>query len=342
MTQRGPNIATAGNFYGMFCLVSMPDRPAQAEYPDLHLNLWEHDGDDVSLDIGLLIDRTFPNPDVYFYLPWKSQGDQIIELTPRINSANAIAAIFNESWKIGQVAGSTSITVENPADGKPLFQVISPNAYLEVDEQGDHSYRLHLAIGRLLRTETLAAEKIYLRFRVRGVRKEFYAVGLTQGDRGLVSSWTKDEFIDFRLNVRRGAPPNLESQRIRYLSFAKVHLFLMRHRSNELVFQDSAFRSCRSLEDEHFWARYSHPKAEPSPQELAKARTHVTRSLGYQWTRRMHGGVPVHEFGILARFKRIEISILSFLIFAVLIGATGNALWSAIVWIWEKLARTCI
>ncbi len=185
----------ADNFYGMLCLVSGPEQPNYLDYPDLHLNLWEHDGNDVSLDIGLLVSKTFPYPDIYFYLPWSSQDDQIIDLTTRINSANAIAAIFNESWKISQLPRSTSITVEDPSTGKTLFQVLSPLAYLKVDPQGEHSYRLHLDVRQLLHTERLAAEKIYLRFRIRGVRKEFYAVGLTQGDRGLVSSWTKDEFI---------------------------------------------------------------------------------------------------------------------------------------------------
>src|SRR5262249_46353047 len=102
---------------------------------------------------------------------------------------------------------------------------------------------------------------------------------------------------------------------------------------------DAAFRSCRSLEDEHFWARYSHPSENPQGKEVDDARNHVVNSLGYQWTKRSDGSDPVHEFGILARFKRIELSIWLFLIFAVFIGAAGNALWSLLVWIWSVLPR---
>ena len=326
-------------FYGLLCLVSgrdLPEKGNESDYPNLHLNLWEH-VDQVSLDIGLLIRKSFPSPTVYFYLPWKSAAGSVVDLTPRINSADAIAAIFNESWQVTQLPRSSSVTIRDPTDGRVLFQVISPANYLDIDSENDNSHRLRLDFGRLVRVEPLEAEYIYLRFRIKGVPRDFYSVGLMQGDKGLVSSWTKDEFIDFRLNVRRGAPPDLERQIGRYLSFSKVHLFVMRHRSNELVFQDSAFKSCRSLEDEHFWARYSHVDDRPTAEQLASTRAHVMSSLGYQWTKRMLADVPVHEFGILARFKRIELSILRFLVYVVAIGAAGNALWSFIVFLFEKV-----
>jgi hypothetical protein len=152
------------NFYGVLCLVSGPDQPEYKEYPDLHLNLWEHDGDDVSLDIGLLINKNFPYPDIFFYLPWTSKSDQVIDLTPRISSANAIAAIFNESWTVTQNPRFSSITVEDPTTRKVLFQVVSPASYLNVESLGQRSHRLRLEIGRLLRTERLDpnTEKLYL------------------------------------------------------------------------------------------------------------------------------------------------------------------------------------
>jgi hypothetical protein len=316
-------------FYGLLCLAS--GRPAGERHgdPQLHLNLWEQ-VDQVSLDIGLMVGRDFYAKEIYFYLPWAREREALIDLTPRINDADAIAAIFNESWQVTRLPRSSSATVRDPNSGNVLFQVISPANYLETEEETQESHRIKLDFGKLVRTERLEAEQIYLRFRIKGIPRAFYAVGFSQGDQGLVSSWTKDEFIDFRLNVRRGAPPDLETHVGHYLSFSKVHLFLMRHRSNELIFQDSAFRSCRSLEDEHFWAKYSHNADSPTAQELADTRSHVVNSLGYQWTKRMIQEAPVHEFGILARFKRIELSIKKFLFYAVLIGAAGNALWTLI------------
>ena len=323
-------------FHGLLCLASGRAPDNGYDHPQLHLNLWEQ-VDRISLDIGLMIRRDFSSPEIYFYLPWPKADKALMDLTPRINDADAIAAVFNESWEVTRLPRSSSATVKDPSSGKVLFQVISPSNYWSIEDETPQSHRIKLDFGRLVKTEPLEAEEIYLRFRVKGVPKEFYAVGFAQGDQGLVSSWTKNEFIDFRLNVRRGAPPDLEAHVGHYVSFSKVHLFLMRHRSNELVFQDSAFRSCRSLEDEHFWAKYSHDDEQPSPEQLRDARSHVVNSLGYQWTKRTNEGLPTHEFGILARFKRIELSIPKFIFYAVLISAAGNAAWTILSWLYTTL-----
>jgi len=327
-------------FYGMLCLVGNAgalQANNDASYPELHLNLWEH-VDQVFLDVGLRIKNTFPFHYIYFYFPWRSQDGSIVDLTPTINSAVAVAAIFNESWQVTQLPHSSAAIVRDPTTGRVQFQIVGPDKFLSIDYESNLSHRLTLDFRELVRTEHIEAEDIYIRFRVKGVPKEFYAVGLMQGDKGLVSSWTKNEFLDFRLNVRRGAPPGLESKVGRFLSFSKVHLFLMRHRSYELVFQDSAFKSCRSLEDEDFWANYSHVGHESSQNESIK-KAYVADSLGYQWTKRRSVESPVDEFGILARFKRIELSVLTFLVFVVVFGAAGNATWDLVTWLGSKLAN---
>jgi len=327
-------------FYGMLCLASHVKNQhaiGNPPLPHLHLNLWEPIDGQVFLDVGLLISRLFRFRYIHFYFPWRSVDDWV-DLTSRISSAADIAVVFNENWSVNQVAGSSSVTVQNPVTKEALFQVISPKNHLKVDENNASSHRLTLDLETLAASGNAQPDKMYVRFRVRGVPKHFYAGDLTQGDRRLVSSWTKNEFIDFRLNVRRGAPPNLETGARRFVSFSKVHLFLMRHRSHELVFQDSAFKSCRSLEDESFWARYSHPKDDPGGDDLVRAKRYVANSLGYQWTKKeSEKGSPVHEFGILARYKHLEVSVLTFVFAAVVIGAMGNALWSAIVAVWCKV-----
>ncbi|MGH8625441.1 MAG: hypothetical protein ACREYC_09255, partial [Gammaproteobacteria bacterium] len=259
--------------------------------------------------------------------------DSIVDLTERINSADSIAAIFNESWAVTQNPRDSSIKVTDPRLGIDLFELVSPRAHWKVDERQALSHRLNISIRNLTRRAS-GSERIYFRFRVNKVPKDFYAVGHSQGDRGLVSSWTRTEFIDFRLNVRRGAPPNLERNVGEFVSFSKVHLFLMRQRSHELVFQDNAFRSCRSLEDESFWAKYSHMGDNADSDEIATTLRHVKDSLGYQWTKRIGAdSSPVHEFGILARFKRIHVSAMTFIVIAVTIGAGGNAAWEGIKWL---------
>lgn len=327
-------------FYGMLCLGGtdghLPDADGNS-FPEIHLNLWEHE-DQSFLDIGLRVSKEFPYNFIYLYLPWEARGIQsIVDLTPVITTASAIAAIFNESWEVKQIPGSTSAVVIDPTNHHAQFQIVSATRYLDI-EPLEASHRLRIKFQQLRHTEKLQADDIYLRFRLKHVPRAFYAVGLEQGDRGLASSWTRNEFIDFRLNVRRGAPPDLESNVGRFLSFSKVHLFLMRNRSHELVFQDSAFRSCRSLEDESFWATYAHV-GHTSPDEQTK-KAYVADSLGYQWKKSRNDAGPVHEFGILARFKQMRFAVWQFIIAAIVIGALGDAAWDLLKWVWNLVSHS--
>lgn len=149
-----------------------------------------------------------------------------------------------------------------------------------------------------------------------------------------MSSWQRTEIIDFRLNVRRGVPLGLEHSIGRFVQFAKVHLFLMKSRNQDIVFEDTLFKACRSLEDEKFWADYSLPKVADS-RARKKNLAHVKKSLGYQWTKvsvATAGGTitPVKEYGILARYKDVRFGILKFVLIALVVGALGNALWDAV------------
>jgi hypothetical protein len=182
-----------------------------------------------------------------------------------------------------------------------------------------------------------SSPKLYVRFRIRSVPKSFYCVGIAQRDRWWVSSSQRTEIIDFRLNVRRGVPADLERSIGPFVDFSKVHLFLMKSREQDIVFEDTLFKSCRSLEDEEFWAGYSSDGTEA---DKRNSLLNVKQSLGYQWSKK--GGpdnkAPVKEFGILARFKKVEFGIGKFLVWVLILGALGNALWDGIKFGYDKYA----
>ena len=134
--------------------------------------------------------------------------------------------------------------------------------------------------------------------------------------------------------MRRGVPLGLENQIGKFVQFSKVHLFLMKSRDQDIVFEDNLFKACRSLEDENFWANYSLPVSADN-REKKKSLIHVKQSLGYQWTKITLVAAdgtetPVKEYGILARYKNVRFGIFKFVIIALIVGALGNALWDGV------------
>ena len=179
---------------------------------------------------------------------------------------------------------------------------------------------------------------MYVRFRVKNVPEHFYRVTITPRDTIFLSSWQRTEIIDFRMNVRRGVPSGFEQLvNATFIDFKKVHLFLMKSSDQDIVFEDKLFRSCRSLEDEHFWANYSiDVNSKEEEKELSRKR--VKNSLGYQWTKTIVNGLPISEFGTLARFKNVRFGLVKFVIAAGLVGALGNIAWDAV----KYLGNVCI
>lgn len=321
----------------MLCLESgyeIGSKPTKC--PEIHLNLWES-GNEVLLDIGLMLDASYAASKIELLFPWPNNIGNVEGLLNRIATPVAVAGIFNESWSIIQNQKTVGAVVSESVGNAPIFSMVE--ASLKTEIYADNAHIVSIDIDALKKSASALDTKsprIYTRFRVRNVPKSFYCVGIGQRDKGLVSSWQSTEIIDFRLNVRRGAPPALESPERRFMAFSKVHLFLMRDRGYDLVFEDAYFKSCRSLEDEVFWAEYSTDTLREPKITQKRALANIKSSLGYQWSKkqtRTQDNVDfVNEFSILARFKKTEVSIWQFLIIALLLGALGNALWDGIKW----------
>lgn len=337
-------------FYGLLCLENgVRAGITSTIHPELHLNLWEH-GDNVSLDIGLMLDINHSSNSISLYFPWAKKDNNFDDLQKLICSPAAMPAIFNENWSITTNSEQSGAVVsDSTATNKVLFVIVpttstpTTNNALISNSHDELSHSLTLDISKLAikaRTLSTIAEKMYVRFRVNHVPKHFYAVGIDPSDKSLISSWQSTEIIDFRLNVRRGVPSNFVPNLGTFLNFSKVHLFLMRSREHDLVFEDNLFKACRSLEDEDFWAEYSLNTTSDKGRKLPLAKKRIKDSLGYQWTKKskiiINGPIEhVTEFSILARFKRIKFNIVVFILVAILIGALGNAFWDLLKVVYE-------
>lgn len=338
-------MSNRSDFYGLLCF-STANVPVEGDHvrPELHLNLWEK-GESVHLDIGLMLDLKDPTKTVKLFFPWPLVGPagdyptDVEDLANRIAGSDAIPAVFNESWSVTTTPKNSGFVVLNPTDKTPLFTIVETTSALTVEKHNDKAHVLSIDVENLKQksfTLEQQAPRLYIRFRVKSVPKNFYCVGIDQKDRQWLSSWQRTEIIDFRLNVRRGVPTDLEHSTGSFVEFSKVHLFLMKSRDQDIVFEDTLFKSCRSLEDEEFWAEYA---SNGSDADKVNSLSNVKQSIGYQWSKKSSrdDGNFIKEFGILARFKKVEFGIGKFLIWALVLGALGNALWDSVKFGYDKL-----
>lgn len=326
----------------------MSDPPGYV-LPEIHLNIWEQktsgkDGEEVFLDIGLMFSIKELAKTIELIFPWKVSLNEIIDLSGVIAVSDAIPAIFNESWAVSDHGGDH--VVYDPREVNPSFSIVSVNNLLSerdhVAQWGTGStlrtnkvHAISIDIDGLIAKARSAAkatrkdiDKFYIRFRVLNIKKHFYcadADNVKFDISAVLQQRTED--LDFRLNVRRGAPPNLAKDLGRFLEFSKVHLFLMRSRDKDIVFHDKLFKAARSLEDEDFWARYSLKDPTTALQDgLDANRQRVKNSLGYQWKNGGDSQSSVKEFGTLARFRIVKVAVWPFIFFALVLGVGGNIL----------------
>lgn len=326
--------------------------------PEIHLNVWEKDDPQAKdgeafLDVGLMFDLQEPATTIELIFPWKVEPHQLIDLSAKISASDAVPAIFNESWAVIDQQGD--YVVYDPRGASHSFALVSiagawtAKPHTAIWGSGATAtsiqvYAVSIDIPELVRRAHKTSnrinrpiEKLYTRFRVLDIRKDFYCVGADKGGPDISAVLRqRTEDIDFRLNVRRGAPPNLEKDLGRFVEFSKAHLFLMRSRDKDMVFQDKLFKASRSLEDEDFWARYSLKTASGTPEELAANLLRVQNSLGYHWKSGGDGKPPVKEFGTLARFRIVKFHVVPFIVWAVVLGVVGNVLLDLAKWGYSK------
>lgn len=339
---------TIPNTYGLLCFArcasgssAQPAAPhvSQPSLPEIHLNIWERESDknantlDSLLDIGLMLDVHDQTTSIELIFPEKINLASVKNLSAIVSQPQAIPAIFNESWAVISMGSQGSdAVVYDPAGISKSFAVVSVDGAITESTHSGHN-ALSISVPSLIQRGQAVAtstqrtiERVYVRFRLLEFKRHFYCVGAGQhAEKWWQPSWQRTEDIDFRINVRRGAPTGLESVIGRFLDFSKVHLFLMRSRDKDIVFQDKLFKASRSLEDEEFWAQYSIYGTQATREASLKR---VQNSLGYHW--KSGGPDPVKEFGTLARFKIVEFGIGKFVAVALVVGAMGNMLWDGL------------
>lgn len=314
--------------------------------PEIHLNIWEPNiwesrklidvkkvkNSASMLDIGFMFYTDDTTESVELIFPERVSLESVKDLSGFLFKSQAIPAIFNESWAIAANGShGPGVVVYDPTERKPSFAVVdATKAMTETDHDGHHA--LSLPVSQLINDARSVSKstgrdinRVYVRFRVLEFKKEYYCVGARDGHIAWWQpTWQKTEDIDFRLNIRRGVPPGLEQKIGSFLDFSKVHLFLMRSREKDIIFQDKLFNASRSLEDEDFWAQYILQETPPSNKaSLEHVKQSVKNSLSYHWKKSNDSNL-VKEFSTLARFKVVEFGLWKFIGAALFINVLGN------------------
>ncbi|MEN9480447.1 MAG: hypothetical protein RLZZ298_1842 [Pseudomonadota bacterium] len=346
--------------YGLLCFAqnssgSTTQSSGNFLLPEIHLNIWEQVSNkktnavNSSLDIGLMLDVNDQTTSIVLIFPAKIDLATVADLSTVVSQPQAVPAIFNESWAVTSIGTQGKDTVVyDPSGRSKSFSIVSVEGAISETTHTGHD-ALSISIQPLIQRGKMVAnstghpiERVYIRFRLLEFKQDFYCVGSRQDtEKWWQPSWQRTEDIDFRINVRRGAPAGLEGTIGHFLDFSKVHLFLMRSRDKDIIFHDKLFKASRSLEDEEFWAKYSIYGTQMTPEASLKR---VQNSLGYHW--KSSCTEPVKEFGTLARFKIVEFGVGKFVAVALIVGAMGNMLWDGLktghAWLFPSAATEAL
>jgi hypothetical protein len=315
----------------------------------LHVNLWEV-GESSVLDLGIMITDWRRLSAVQIDLPWEVDARDVIDLGTKLNSEKTVAAIFNEvvhyngsadlnyaeiSFRPSDYAGTNPSNEHNR--GHFTLLRLNMNSYrLQLMNSADGTRSTQLRVSLPAELDSISAEKIYLRFRIKNVPPEVYSSVFRQKDRNILSSSTETRIIDFRINVRRGVPDEVlaSDKTVWFPRFAKIHFFLTIERAQICDFESQNFVGCRSLFDEDVWNEYLRSES----QDEKKKNVSVRNYLGYQWTASREKSLStgpgpqtaVKDLVVLGRFSHNQSSwlyIARFLVLGLLFGMVGNALW---------------
>lgn len=297
--------------------------------PELHLNIWEPENgskDGCYLDIGLMLPTAKFTNKMILILPWSITESDMIDLSNKLTGNAELQAIFNDSYSFTNRSHDGGHIARHIFNSEKFFNIISfMHNYIKISTKDKYSY-LEIDIEKLRNTSERIDEKdreratqMYIRFRILKMPELFYCRTITPKDSIYQSSINVNQIIDVRVNVRRDIPVNLLSElnlpEMVFVSFKKIHLFLMKPQEDSITTMDRYFKSCRSLENVKYWQRYSGKKC-----------ASINSSLGYQWTYKCENPQEDDGWTVLARFTRVKFTMKRYFTFFMIAGVVGGIL----------------
>lgn len=223
---------------------------------DVHFNLWDLHGEKDTvpcLDIGIKIYNPQSYSKVYFYVPWIIEQNNICDLGKHLKTSELLCAIFNEDFKIEQMAHSKILHAES-SQGEAVINIYCLD--IENDVKISHAY--NGTVISFSRPEQLANSNVteYFRLRISSSYLSSMIKSYNPQNIFLQSAISTTEAIDFRFNDYRSLSPSLleEMRSAKSYQIGKVHFLLIVEPDVDLLYSSVA-PTARELEKD-IWDRY--------------------------------------------------------------------------------------
>jgi hypothetical protein len=327
---------------------------------ELHFNLWR----DIDLganffDTGIRIkplavkkneggtERTLRTSEVierlFLFVPVKLDIRQLVDLNRILLQGHTLNAVFNDVVSVTTHAEEYFIA---RIDDKPLATFHYLTIEDDVEFEGIDAERGR--VGTLVTFKRSLCERFsedgdhYIRFRFRldGRTSDLFTSELKPRDWFLLSSFSRTELTEFRLNERRSFPAAITARvsdnRAKYFALLTINYFLMRDRKYELIGAHTKFRKMRRLE-QNLWEDYLRGVA-PGVQlgwRLERAlRNASDRIIIYHWKQPSGDGAssppddkgPRKDFIAFASFRSPIPNLIVYAFVIAFLGAVGAGL----------------
>ena len=243
---------------------------------ELHFNLWRDlDSGFNFFDVGFLIKtrseskRRVKHAKVsdllerfFLFIPGELSRQQFSDLSRLMVHGQTLNAVFNA---VVEITTSKEHSFETNIDGKPHL------TFYHIDIEKDIEFlsieKDRQGVGTLVTFRRSLCERFaangpqYVRVRFRLDRRTFnlFSSETSPSDWFFLSTFSRTEFTEFRLNERRSFPATISvrvsDRSAKYFWLERINYFLMRDGKYELIGAHTAFRKMRQLERD-LWQHY--------------------------------------------------------------------------------------
>jgi hypothetical protein len=308
----------------IWCTTEQTEGSGHLPEIELHFNIWSGlpgSTPDV-LDIGFLFKRPRTMQQLFLYVPGKVERSQLKDLSGILKDRTSLSAVFNDTLDVGRddenafdVLRGTDVAyrvikvdIDNPDQ-------VSINHLTEDDGRRTGTV---IALGPPVVGRLSDATDHYIRLRIvlSGELKELLVSRIPPSDRVFLSSFYETRVIEFRVNEKRNYSEALRKHQKdgRPPTISRVHYFLVRDLSVEMLRAHATFRKMRRLEP-GLWDGYLADLGSPNPENM----------IIYHWREDAKDGRGIEDFIALAAFREPGRNIPVFILAIVLLGVIGNA-----------------
>ena len=244
---------------------------------ELHINLWKlknlkrsYKESPYFLDIGLLVTQIENIKNINIYTPFNLEKYDIVNLGDIIGKdEKLLSAIFNVSAGSRKQLSPNNTGLSSIKEIQKLIPITLGSDPIKqfllfCFDENDFEVEPYKQLGSIIKLNTNKdyfkenKQEVYFRFRLYLSQENADKISSTHSptDKNILSSISKKEIIDFRVNENRNIPQDIQDEKIRNcFTIKKIHFFHIRQANDELLLSNQASMRYRGLEDD-VWINY--------------------------------------------------------------------------------------